>query len=162
MDKKLQKLFNDQIKNEIYSAYLYLAMAAYAESKNLPGFSSWLKIQYKEELSHAMKMFEFLADRGVAINLEAIEQPKTEYKSPADVFENVLAHEKKVTALINALYETAIKVSDHAASVFLQWFISEQVEEEKNATTIVENLKIIKPDSSALIMFDRQLGKRQG
>ena len=162
MDKKLEKLFNNQIKNEIYSAYLYLSMAAYAESKNLPGFSSWLKIQYKEELSHGMKMFEFLADRGVKVSLQAIDQPIIDFKSPLDVFENVLKHEQKVTALINTLYETAIEVSDHAASVFLQWFISEQVEEEKNATTIVENLKCIKPDSAALIMFDKQLGKRQG
>jgi len=161
MDKKLQKAFNDQIKNELYSAYIYLAMAAYFETKNLPGFAHWMKVQYKEEVSHAMKMFEFLNDRGVRVLLQSIAQPTLEYSSALEVFEETLKHEKKVTALINALYELAKQVNDNASSVFLHWFISEQVEEEKNASQIIETLKIAKPEGPALIMLDRELLKRE-
>jgi len=161
MDKKLQKAFNDQIKNELYSAYIYLAMAAYFETKNLPGFAHWMKVQYKEEVSHAMKMFEFLNDRGVRVLLQSIAQPTLEYSSALEVFEETLKHEKKVTALINALYELAKQVNDNASSVFLHWFISEQVEEEKNAAQIIETLKIAKPEGPALIMLDRELSKRE-
>ena len=162
MDKKLQKAFNDQIKNELYSAYIYLAMAAYFEAKNLTGFAHWMKVQYKEEVNHAMKMFEFLNDRGVKVLLQAIPQPVLEYTSTLEVFEETLKHEKKVTSLINALYDLTKEINDRASSVFLQWFISEQVEEEKNASYIIETLKMIKPEGPALIMLDRELAKRQG
>lgn len=162
MDKQLQKAYNDQIKNEFYSAYLYLSMAAYFESKNLPGFAKWMKVQYKEEVSHGMKMFEFLHDRGVRALLQAIPQPEHEFSSPQAVFEETLKHEKKVTALINSLADISVKVDDKASLAFLQWFISEQVEEEKNATQILETLKVLKPDSAAVIMLDRELGKREG
>jgi ferritin len=161
MDKKLQKAFNDQIKHELYSAYIYLAMAAYFETKNLPGFAHWMKIQYKEEVAHAMKIFEFLNDRGVKVILQAIPQPALEFNSSLEVFEETLKHEQKVTALINALYELAKEVDDHSSAVFLQWFVSEQVEEEKNATVIVQDLKMIKSESAPLIMLDRELAKRQ-
>jgi ferritin len=160
MDKKLQAAFNDQIKNELYSAYLYLSMAAYAESKNLPGVAHWLKIQAQEEMGHGMKMYGFLIDRSVRVVLREIPQPAADFKSALGLFEETLAHEQKVTSLINSLYETAQKVSDHASSVFLQWFINEQVEEEKNASQIVEMLKVVKAESPALIMLDRQLAKR--
>lgn len=162
MDKKLQKAFNDQIKNELYSAYIYLAMAAYFETKSLTGFAHWMKVQYKEEVSHAMKMFEFLNDRGVKVLLQAIPQPVLEYVSPLEVFEETLKHEKKITSLINALYDLAKEINDSASSVFLQWFISEQVEEEKNASYVIETLKMIKPEGPALIMLDRELAKREG
>ncbi len=161
MDKKLQKAFNDQIKNELYSAYLYLAMAAYFDSKSLTGFAHWMKVQYKEEVSHAMKMFEFLNDRGVRVLLQPIAQPALEYGSTLEVFEETLKHEKKVSSLINALYDLAKQVEDHASSVFLQWFISEQVEEEKNAAQIIETLRMIKPEGAALVMLDRELAKRE-
>jgi ferritin len=160
MDKKLQKAFNDQIKNEIYSAYLYLSMAAYAESKSLPGFSHWLKQQFKEEWEHAMKQFEFLVDRGVRVNLQAIGQPSVEFASPLDIFEKVLEHEQKVTKLINDLLALSREVKDTAAEVFLYWFVTEQVEEEKNAAYIIDMLKMVKPDSAGMIMLDRELGKR--
>ena len=161
MDKKLQKVFNDQIKHELYSAYIYLAMAAYFETKNLPGFAHWMKIQYKEEVSHAMKMFEFLNDRGQRVLLQAIPQPAGEFSSSLEVFEETLKHEQKVTGLINALYELAKEVNDHASVVFLQWFVSEQVEEEKNATVIIQTLKMIKPEGAPLIILDRELAKRE-
>ena len=161
MGKKLQSAFNEQIKNELYSAYLYLSMAAYCEVSNLPGFGHWMKVQEKEERAHAMKIFDFLADRGIKVILQAIPQPPVEFASAQEIFEQTLKHEKKVTGLLNQLYELAKKSDDHAASIFLQWFISEQVEEEKNATAILDTLKIIKPDSAALIMLDRELAKRE-
>jgi ferritin len=152
MDKKLQKSFNDQIKHELHSAYIYLAMAAYFETKNLPGFAHWMKVQYKEEVAHAMKMFEFLNDRGQRVLLQAIPQPTLEFSSTLEVFEETLKHEQKVTSLINALYELARKLNDHASVVFLQWFISEQVEEEKNAIEIIQTLKMISTAGPALIV----------
>lgn len=161
MDKKLEKAFNDQIKHELYSAYIYLAMAAYFETKNLTGFAHWMKMQYKEEVSHAMKIFEFLNDRSVKVLLQAIPQPVSEYASVLEVFEETLKHEKKVTSLINGLYDLAKEINDNASSVFLQWFISEQVEEEKNAAYIIENLKMINSVGPALIMLDRELAKRE-
>jgi len=161
MDKKLQKNFNDQIKHELYSAYIYLAMAAYFETKNLSGFAHWMKLQYKEEIAHAMKMFEFLNDRGIRVLLQSIPQPVLEFSSSLEVFEETLKHEQKVTSLINVLYELAKEVNDHASVVFLQWFVSEQVEEEKNATVIIQTLKMIKAEGAPLIMLDRELAKRE-
>jgi ferritin len=160
MDKKLLKAFNEQIKNELYSAYLYLSMAAYFESVNLAGFGHWMKKQATEEVEHGMKMFEFLADRGEKIALEAIPKPSADFSSAKDVFEETLKHEKKVTALINKLYDIAERVDDKSAKIFLQWFITEQVEEEKNASEILEKLKMVKPGSAALLMLDSVMGKR--
>ncbi|MCX5702048.1 MAG: ferritin [Candidatus Omnitrophica bacterium] len=160
MDKKLVKAINEQIKNELYSSYLYLSMAAYFESKNLPGFGHWMRVQAKEENEHGMKMFDFLADRGERIALEAISQPPSDFSSAQEVFEETLKHEKKVTALINQLYDIASKVDDKASQIFLQWFITEQIEEEKNANSILETIKSIKSYSAALIMLDRELAKR--
>ena len=162
MDKKLLDAFNEQIKNELYSAYLYLAMSAYFEAKNLPGFAHWMMVQYKEENGHALKLYSFLIDRGDRVALQAIPQPEKDYGSAQEVFALVLGHERKVTGLINQLYESAKKVNDHAAAVFLQWFVTEQIDEEKNATVILETIKMIKPDSAALIMLDRELAKREG
>ncbi len=161
MDKKMQQAFNEQIKNELYSAYIYLAMAADLEARTLPGFAHWMKVQYKEEVSHAMKMFEFLNDRGVKVLLQGIPQPTLEYASVLEIFEATLKHEQKVTALINNLCDLAKELNDRAATVFLQWFVSEQVEEEKNATQIIQTLKMIKPEGPALIMLDRELAKRE-
>lgn len=162
MDKKLLDAFNEQIKNELYSAYLYLAMSAYFEAENLQGFAHWMEVQYKEETAHALKLFSFLIDRGARVSLQAIPQPEKEYASAQEVFALVLGHEKKVTGLINQLYELSEKLNDHAAAVFLQWFVTEQIDEEKNATVILETIKMIKPDSAALIMLDRELAKREG
>jgi len=161
MDKKLLSTFNEQIKNELYSEYLYLSMSAYFESVNLPGFSHWMKKQAGEERVHGMKMFDFLCDRGERVILEAIPQPPIEFSSAKEVFEETLKHEKKVTALINNLYNISVKVNDQAAMVFLQWFITEQVEEEKNPTKILGDIKMIKPDSGAILILDRELAKRE-
>jgi len=160
MDKKLHRAFNEQIKNEYYSSYLYLSMAAYFESVNLEGFAHWMEIQAKEELGHAMKIFGFLNDRGARVILEAIPKPPVEFLSSKGAFEETLKHEKKVTAMINKLYALAQKVEDSASAIFLQWFITEQVEEEKSASAILEKLKMIKPEGAALLMLDAHLGKR--
>lgn len=160
MDKKLINAFNTQIKNELYSSYLYLSMAAYSEAKNLSGFAVWLKAQAKEEVEHAMKIFDYLNDRGERVVLEAISQPPNDFVSTQDIFKRTLDHEKKVTNMISKLADLANKVNDKAASVFLQWFINEQVEEEKNATAILQTIKDIGSNSVAMIMLDRELAKR--
>ncbi len=160
LGKKLQDALNEQIKNELYSGYLYLAMSAYFETNNLPGFAHWMRVQAGEEQEHALKFFDFIVDRGGRVVLHAIDQPPVEFHSPLAVFEATLEHEQKVTGLINKLYELAVAENDYPAQVMLQWFINEQVEEEKNATQIVETLKMIGDKGQALIMLDRELGQR--
>jgi ferritin len=156
----MQDAINDQINKELYSSYLYLSMAAYFEDTNLPGFAHWMRIQEAEEREHAMKLYDFLLERGGRVFLKAIDAPKTEWKSALEVAEEVAAHEAKVTASIYALYETALKEKDYPAQVMLQWFITEQVEEEKNAAEIVANLKLIEARGTAILMLDHRLGKR--
>jgi len=162
INKTMQDAINDQIHKELYSAYLYLSVAAYFEDKNLPGFAHWMRAQEAEEREHAMKLYDLLAERGGRVILKAIDAPKTEWASTLEVAEEVVAHEAKVTASIYALYETALKEKDYPTQVALQWFITEQVEEEKNAAEIVANLKLIEAHGTAVLMLDRQLGKRGG
>jgi len=160
--KKLEQAVNEQIKNEIYSGYLYLAMAAQCESMNLNGFAHWLKVQAKEELGHAMKLYDFVNDRGGRVVLEAIDKPPVEYKSLQAMFEAVYEHEQKVTGLINKLYELAKVENDYPLQVHLQWFIDEQVEEEKNAVEILAKLKLVGESGNGLMMLDKVLGEREG
>jgi ferritin len=160
LSKTLQDSINDQMKHEIESAYLYLAMSAYCESKNLPGMATWLRIQWQEELSHAMKLFAYMNARGGRAVLKAIDQPPADFASPREIFGQVLKHEQKVTAMINKLYETATKEGDYATQVELQWFITEQVEEEKNATEILQQMEMAGEGGISLMMMDRQLGAR--
>ena len=160
LSKAVQDAINEQIRNEISSAYLYLSMSAYCESANLPGTATWLRVQWQEELAHAMKLFAFVSGRGGRVILQAIERPPAEFKSPVDVFQQVLEHEQKVTGLINRLYETAVKENDFATQVELQWFIREQVEEEKSAGEILQQFKMVGEAGTALLMIDRQLGVR--
>jgi len=161
MDKQLEKLFQDQIKNEWYSAYLYVSMAAYFEAANFGGFAHWMYKQAGEEQVHGKKMFDFLIDRGVKVVLQAIPQPPADFASPAAVFEMSSEHEQKVTSLIHGIADQADKVNDHPAKVFIQWFITEQVEEEKNASRILDLLKKIPPNSAGIFQLDHQLGKRE-
>lgn len=160
LNKAIQDAINEQVKNELYSAYLYLSMSAYFEAVNLPGFAHWMRLQSQEEVSHAMKYFDFISDRGGRVVLQAIDQPPVEFQSPLDVFQRTLEHERKVTAMIHRLYELAVKENDYATQTELQWFITEQVEEEKRAHEIVERLKMIGDQGAALLMLDRQLGER--
>jgi len=161
MDKQLEKLYQDQIKNEWYSAYFYMSMASYFESENLDGFANWMKKQAAEEYGHGQKMFDFLLDRGVKVVLQAIPQPPADFASALDVFEKTLEHEQKVTALINGIADASDKVNDRPSKVFIQYFVTEQVEEEKNATKIVEMLRKMKPESGAIWQLDHRLGKRE-
>jgi ferritin len=161
MDQKVYELMNEQVKHEFYSAYMYLSMSAYCEEQNLPGFAAWLKVQAAEEQEHALKFHEHLIDRGEKVKLLAIEQPPVEFTSIQDVFEKVYAHEQKVTALINAIYTKALEAQDTASQVFLQWFITEQVEEEKNSSSILDMVTKIGGHVGGLYQLDHQLGKRK-
>lgn len=156
----LEKAFNDQIKAELESAYLYLSMAAYFEDENLPGFAHWMRMQNEEETGHAMRFFDYAHDRGGRVTLQAIGQPAADFSSPLDVMERTLAHERKVTALINRMYQLSIEESDYAAQVMLQELINEQVEEEKTAEELVDHLRMIDGDGVGLLMMDTKLGGR--
>jgi ferritin len=160
LDKKLLKAMNEQINKELYSAYLYLSMAAYLDASNLGGFAHWMRAQASEEQEHALKFYRYIYERGGRVTLQAIDQPPAEFESVQDVFEQTLAHEQKVTALIDGLYASAVAQNDYASQAFLQWFVSEQVEEEDTATRILETLKMVGAKGQALIMLDRELGQR--
>lgn len=161
LSKKMQDLMNEQIQAELYSAQLYLSMSVYCSAENYKGTASWLKLQYEEETSHGMKFLNYILERGGEVELKTIEAPPVKFGSMLKLFEEVLAHEMKVTALIHKLYEAAVKEKDYAAQIFLQWFIEEQVEEEANATEIVAQLKMIGEKSpGGMFYLDKELGKR--
>ena len=162
INKPMQDAMNDQINKELYSSYLYLSMAAYLEDRNLPGFAHWMRVQEAEERGHAMKLYDFMVERGGRVMLNAIDAPKAEWNSTLELAEEVAAHEAKITASINALYELALKEKDYPTQIMLQWFITEQVEEEKNAAEIVANLKLIEDRGTAVLMLDHRLAKRAG
>ncbi len=161
ISQAMQDAVNEQINKELFSSYLYLSMSAYFEDRNLPGFAKWLRMQAEEENEHAMKLYDHLLERGGRVKLGAIAAPQGEWASAMAAVEEVLHHEQKVTASIHALYETALKEKDYPAQVMLHWFIAEQVEEEKNATEILENMKRIETHDSAILMLDHRLGKRE-
>ena len=160
LSKEVQKAIGEQINDEFYSAYLYLSMSAYCGTLNLLGFAHWMRLQSQEEVTHAMKLFDFVHDRGGHVVLKAIDQPPAKFKSPLDVMDQALAHERQVTAMIHKLYEFATKQKDYATLAQLQWFLLEQVEEEKNASEIVQQLKLAGNQGPALLLLDRQLGGR--
>jgi ferritin len=160
ISKTMQDAINEQIAHEFYSSYLYLAMSAYFEASNLPGFARWMRVQSAEEREHAMKFFDFVNDRGGTVELKALDQPPGEFQSPLDVFQQALEHERRVTGLIHRLYEQAVGENDYATQAHLQWFITEQVEEEKNASQVIEQIKMTGGQPSALFVLDRELGAR--
>jgi len=160
MKQALQDMMNDQIKHELYSAYLYLSMSSYCESINMPGAAHWMRLQAQEEVAHGIKFFDFIIDRGGQVTLQAIDQPPTEFASLLDIFEKALAHEKHVTSLINSIYDVAMREQDYAAQALLQWFVTEQVEEEKNADDVVQTLKMVEGQPAGLFIVDRELGTR--
>ncbi len=161
LSQKMQNAINAQIQAELYSAYLYLAMSAYCEDINMPGYARWMRVQTEEEMEHAMKFYHYVFERGGRVFLEAIQKPQAEFDSPQDVAAQVYAHEQHVTDLIHQLYELALAEKDYAAQVFLQWYIDEQVEEEDNARTIVEYFEMAAGHPNAMLMLDRKLGARQ-
>lgn len=160
ISKTVQNAFNNHISKEFYSAYLYLSMSSYLQSVNLPGAAHWMRLQYQEETMHAMKLFDYVHEREGKVELKAIEKPAASFKSPVDVFKIALDHEREVSALINSLYALTQKENDYASQIHLQWFITEQVEEERSAAEILEQLKMVGDNKSALLYLDRQLGMR--
>ena len=160
LNKKVEEAINAQINAEMWSAYLYLSMSAFFHANGNPGFAKWYDVQFKEEQDHAMILFNYVVSRGGVVKLQAIDAVPTEWKSPLDVVEATLAHEEKVTALINGLYKVAFEENDFATQSMLKWFIDEQVEEEDNARTIIDNLKMIEGNGYGLYMLDKELGTR--
>jgi ferritin len=161
LNSTILSAIDDQIHVELSSAYFYLSAASYFENANLAGFTKWMRLQAEEEVGHAMKFFDFVHDRGSRVTLQAIEQPPHDFSSPLDVFTHALQHERTVTAKINDLYALALKENDYPAQVLLQWFISEQVEEEKNATRVLDELKMAGENSSALLLLDNNVAARR-
>jgi len=160
MNQKIQDAFNRQINAELFSSYLYLSMSAYFDSLNLSGMASWMRLQAQEEHMHAMKFFNFINECGGRVVLTKIDTPQTEWGSPLDAFEETCKHEAKVTSLIHELVELSSGEKDHAASIFLQWFVTEQVEEEATAQGIRDKLRMVSDNPVAILMVDRELGQR--
>ena len=159
-NEKMEKALNNQINAEYFSAYLYLAMAAYFESINLPGFANWTRVQVQEETSHAMKLFDFICERGGRAMLDAIEKPASEWESPEAAFEAIYEHECYISGRINELVSLSLEEKDHASNNMLQWFVAEQVEEEATADGILQQVKRVGNDGPGIYLIDMELAKR--
>ncbi len=160
LSEKLQKELNEQINNELFAAYQYLAMAEYFASMNLDGFAHWMRLQREEEIGHAMKIFDFVIDRDARVKLGVIDAPSSTFASPLDVLKKALEHERAVTQKINALYTAAKQENDYPTEALMQWFVLEQVEEEASALKAIERLEMAGDDKAALLMLDREMGQR--
>jgi ferritin len=161
ISKTIEAALNRQINREFYSAYLYLAMSAYFENTSLKGFAKWMRVQAREERTHGEKIYDYVIARGGTVTLEAIEAPKGKWTSAGKVFEEVCVHEQKVTGMIHALVDLAIKEKDHATFEMLQWFVKEQVEEEQNAGEILSQIKMVGDVIGHLFYLDHHLAKRE-
>ena len=157
---KIEKALNEQINAEMFSAYLYLAMVAYFQDKNLSGFANWMTVQNQEETFHAMKFFRYVSERGGRVTLGGIEKPQFEWESPLAAMEAAQKHEAYITGRINSLVDLAIKEKDHATASFLGWFVDEQVEEEDNVNAVVQKLRLLGSDGGGLFMMDRDMATR--
>ena len=151
---------NKQINAEYWSAYFYLSMSAYLDSNGLAGAAKWMRIQYQEEISHALKFLNYIVERGGRVDLMPIEVVPKEWDGIINIFEETLKHEQKVTGLINNLMDIAIEEKDHAAKSFLQWYVDEQVEEESGVQTIIDQLRMVEGKGNGLFMIDKELGQR--
>jgi ferritin len=160
LGQKIEEAFNEQINWELYSGYLYLSMSAYFLAINLNGFANWMRVQAQEELTHAMKFFDFINERGGRIQLLEAKAPAKEWDSPLAAFEDAYKHEQFVSSRINDLVNLALEEKDHASNNFLQWFVSEQVEEEASVDEVVQKLKLIGSDGGGLFMIDQELAQR--
>lgn len=160
LTKKMEKAINGQINKEMYSAYLYMAMSAYANAEGLRGISHWFLVQYHEEMVHAMKFYEYMQDQGNDIVLSAIEKPDTSFTTALSLYTAALKHEQYITKSINDLIDLALAEKDNASKTFLDWYVTEQVEEEKNATEIIQTLKMIGDNTAALYLYDKELAGR--
>jgi ferritin len=160
LSEKMIQALNEQINREMYSAYLYMSMSAHCSNVGLKGFANWFMVQYHEEMLHAMKIYEYISRQGGQVHLKPIEGPPVDFESPMDMFEKTLEHERFITRSINELMETAISEKDHASQIFLQWYVTEQVEEEENDNDIIMQLKLNKQNAQGLLMLDRELASR--
>jgi len=160
IDGKMQEALNKHTNAELYSSYLYLAMSAYFQTVNLAGSSAWMRVQAREELAHAMKFYDYIIERGGKVALQVVEAPPARWDSPLAAFEQAYQHEQKVTGLINQLVDEAVQTRDHATNAFLQWFVSEQVEEEASVDAIVQRLKLVGDAPGGLFMIDHELAQR--
>jgi ferritin len=160
ISKKMEKAINGQITKEMYSAYLYMAMSAQCTHDGLSGFATWFMVQYHEEMFHAMKMFNYILDQGGKVTLATLDAPPPVFKSVLDMFEKTLAHELTVTRSIHNLVDLAMGEKDHASTIFLQWYVTEQVEEEKNDNEILQKLRFTKSDPMAVYLLDKEIGTR--
>jgi ferritin len=160
LSEKMTDALNNQLNKEIYSAYLYMSMSAYSSYSGLKGFANWFMVQYQEEMVHAMKIYDYIDNQSQQVKLVAINQPPTEFESPLDMFEKTLKHEQFVTKSINDLVDIAISEKDHATNIFLQWFVTEQIEEEGNDNDIISRLRIVGEDGNGLLMVDKELSAR--
>jgi ferritin len=160
LNKKMEEALNEQLNREMYSAYLYMSMSSHCTNKGLKGFANWFMVQYHEEMFHAMKIYEYVNLQGGRAVLKALQQPPTEFESPLEMFVKTLEHEQFITRSINDLMELSIAEKDHASRIFLQWYVTEQVEEESNDNEIIAQLKVIRDDPQGLMMLDRELAGR--
>jgi len=160
LSKKIENAINDQINAEFWSAHLYLSMSAWLAEQNLPGFSNWMYVQYKEEDSHALKFFRYVNERGGRVVLQPIVEIPSEWKSPVDIFQQTIEHERVVTSRIYKIMELALEEKDYATVNFLQWYVSEQVEEEATAEDYLNKLKMIEKDPMGMYNMDKELGAR--
>jgi ferritin len=158
---KLAALLTEQITDEFQSHNNYLAMSAFFERGAFKGFAHWMKLQAQEENAHAYRIFDYLVSRGVDVIIEGLKAPKTQFKSPADVFETALGNEYKTTANIHKIYDAALKEKDFPTLEMLNWFLKEQVEEEEQSNEILDRIKLAGSDVSALLMLDREAGERK-
>ena len=154
------KALNEQVNNELYSAYLYLSMSAHSTFVGLKGFANWFMVQYQEEMVHVMKIYDYINDQGGQVKLMAVAEPPAEFGSPLDMFEKTLKHERFITKCINDLVDLAAKEKDHATNIFLQWFVTEQIEEEANDNDIISKLKLVGKEGNGLFMIDKELATR--
>ncbi len=160
LSKKIEKALNNQINAEFYSAYLYLSMSAYLQDISLIGFANWMRVQYEEEQFHALKMYDYLLERGGKVKLETVKAPPHQWENIIDVYKEVLKHEQEVTRSINELMSLALEEHDHATANFLQWFVDEQVEEEATVSDLLAQLKLVGGQGSGLFMLDREAAQR--
>ncbi len=160
LSKKMEKALNEQINKEMYSAYLYMSMSSFSTNKGLPGFANWFMVQYKEEMEHAMKIYDYVNSQGGKVKLMTIDEPPSDFKDPMDMFQKTLKHEKYVTQCINELVDLSIKEKDYATQIFLQWFVTEQIEEEGNDNEIISKLELAGSKGNGLFMIDKELGTR--
>lgn len=161
LSDKMKRALNTQVSEELASAHVYLAMAAYFDAMNLLGFSHWMKVQAEEERAHAMRFYNYLYDRGAQVKLQSLEAPDATWDTPLEVFEDALAHEQKISGLINDLMDLAIEEKDHATQAFLHWFVNEQVEEEANADDVIQRLNLVGDSKTGLYILNQEMAQRE-